>query len=393
MGTNLGSYQNLERNGCVIKMELGLFLWIFAFCGVVVLIAGILWYVIRNADSIRRMQELHRLHRVERAQLRSQQVTSHILSPPPPFSGLAWSTDHHNPLALPIPFATFSQIPGIPNTLSSSERVLTPQELLLQSQTHNAAVSASSPLAQAYQQMNSLGFLLIPSAFNIQHPHIPQPPATMELRASLTSEQRKAHLEQLLVCRQYRAEEAAAVTDIEEGRPPFRGQELAPEESSTSVTHGDVKVVDGDPACSDTRSSEVSTANAATSLDNQVKNSDKPSPPSYSLALQLSERACAICLDDFAEGELINDTPSICPHVFHKDCLLQWLDRHDVCPCCRKVMISEDEWKAAVGTPGAAARVSAPPVSQEDDETSVATVAPITNAPPPTTRDSPTDAE
>jgi hypothetical protein len=27
---------------------------------------------------------------------------------------------------------------------------------------------------------------------------------------------------------------------------------------------------------------------------------------------------------------------------------LEWLDRHDLCPCCRRPMFSQDEWQAVV---------------------------------------------
>jgi hypothetical protein len=47
-----------------------------------------------------------------------------------------------------------------------------------------------------------------------------------------------------------------------------------------------------------------------------------------------------------AEGEIINDN-SKCPHVFHKACLIAWLDMHDVCPCCRCTMITDSEWRHA----------------------------------------------
>lgn len=46
------------------------------------------------------------------------------------------------------------------------------------------------------------------------------------------------------------------------------------------------------------------------------------------------------------EGERINDT-SKCPHYFHKACLIAWLDKHDVCPCCRCTMITDTEWRYA----------------------------------------------
>lgn len=58
------------------------------------------------------------------------------------------------------------------------------------------------------------------------------------------------------------------------------------------------------------------------------------------------ETTCAICLDEFSEGEVINDA-SKCPHLFHKACLIEWLDMHDVCPCCRCTMITDTEWRFA----------------------------------------------
>ena len=45
---------------------------------------------------------------------------------------------------------------------------------------------------------------------------------------------------------------------------------------------------------------------------------------------------CAICLDEFR----INDKVSWsryhkCNHVFHHECIIPWLKRHDECPYCR----------------------------------------------------------
>jgi hypothetical protein len=50
---------------------------------------------------------------------------------------------------------------------------------------------------------------------------------------------------------------------------------------------------------------------------------------------------CTICLTEYSEGEEIcwsqNDH---CNHVFHKECILEWLLRRDECPCCRHNFLS-----------------------------------------------------
>jgi hypothetical protein len=47
------------------------------------------------------------------------------------------------------------------------------------------------------------------------------------------------------------------------------------------------------------------------------------------------EIACAICVEDIAEGETVNILPD-CGHVFHSQCLSPWLQLHPTCPNCRK---------------------------------------------------------
>lgn len=45
---------------------------------------------------------------------------------------------------------------------------------------------------------------------------------------------------------------------------------------------------------------------------------------------------CGICLCEYEEGEEICWSSNIeCTHLFHKDCIVEWLMRHDDCPCCR----------------------------------------------------------
>jgi hypothetical protein len=43
---------------------------------------------------------------------------------------------------------------------------------------------------------------------------------------------------------------------------------------------------------------------------------------------------CAICLDRLVQGDVIGDIP--CEHVFHKQCLKEWLRKFNRCPLCQR---------------------------------------------------------
>lgn len=49
---------------------------------------------------------------------------------------------------------------------------------------------------------------------------------------------------------------------------------------------------------------------------------------------------CAVCMDDFLLGASAKQLP--CKHVFHKDCILPWLDLHSSCPVCRFELPTDD---------------------------------------------------
>lgn len=49
-------------------------------------------------------------------------------------------------------------------------------------------------------------------------------------------------------------------------------------------------------------------------------------------------RDCAICLNDYANGEACRVFP-LCNHMFHLDCIDKWLKNHLTCPVCRKCIL------------------------------------------------------
>ncbi len=55
------------------------------------------------------------------------------------------------------------------------------------------------------------------------------------------------------------------------------------------------------------------------------------------IAYHPSDR-CAVCLGDYQKNDKLQQLP-VCGHVFHKDCVDEWLANHSTCPICRSVPI------------------------------------------------------
>jgi len=62
---------------------------------------------------------------------------------------------------------------------------------------------------------------------------------------------------------------------------------------------------------------------------------------------------CRICLDEYEENDkvILSSNPS-CKHMFHQQCILEWLSSRDApeCPCCRQCFMDSLERSLAVGS-------------------------------------------
>ena len=54
---------------------------------------------------------------------------------------------------------------------------------------------------------------------------------------------------------------------------------------------------------------------------------------------QIKEKKCSICLLKYRGSDIIKEFP--CNHIYHKDCILKWLKKSNICPLC-KFDITED---------------------------------------------------
>lgn len=50
--------------------------------------------------------------------------------------------------------------------------------------------------------------------------------------------------------------------------------------------------------------------------------------------LKENEKVCSICLNEFQDEEIVSKLPE-CKHIFHKECIREWLLRNHICPFCR----------------------------------------------------------
>ena len=57
------------------------------------------------------------------------------------------------------------------------------------------------------------------------------------------------------------------------------------------------------------------------------------------------DASCSVCIESFEQGDDLRSLPT-CRHVFHKECIDEWLAQHTTCPNCRASLMSTPQGDA-----------------------------------------------
>jgi len=85
-------------------------------------------------------------------------------------------------------------------------------------------------------------------------------------------------------------------------------------------------------------------------LESQQSNTNTTKKQEISNDNNTKQLECSICLECYSPSDTIawakdggtNNSDAGCDHIFHSECLYAWLDSHDDCPLCRRVILHED---------------------------------------------------
>ena len=74
---------------------------------------------------------------------------------------------------------------------------------------------------------------------------------------------------------------------------------------------------------------------------------------------------CAICLCDFEQDELMLKLP-LCNHIFHSNCVTNWISRNSFCPYCRRQISIHENDKSPI-IPQNNVIIEVPPLNNNDE--------------------------
>ena len=130
---------------------------------------------------------------------------------------------------------------------------------------------------------------------------------------TMTTEERMKYVERVLVCKRYFVE----ATVIVEKQDSCKAMAI----HST---------------CDESSTGDAEAVQHKRDLVQQAQKQHQPQSP-----LKTSPQ-CAICLEQFMDGDMIVESSSInadCTHVFHKNCIHEWCMVQTNCPCCRRELL------------------------------------------------------
>jgi len=69
--------------------------------------------------------------------------------------------------------------------------------------------------------------------------------------------------------------------------------------------------------------------------------------PVITMTVDSNELLCAVCQEVYKSGDQAMKLP--CNHLYHKDCILPWLESHNTCPTCRYELPTDQDEKKVGG--------------------------------------------
>ncbi len=113
-------------------------------------------------------------------------------------------------------------------------------------------------------------------------------------------------------------------------------------DSTFDLEEGSGTVVLSSISSEDDNNTEEISSDGSTTSSTSSSSSDIESNP------KCVSNLCAICLEEYHEGEtIVWASNKKCPHAFHRDCLVSYLvkvktENHYPCPCCRQNFFFEN---------------------------------------------------